>query len=284
MSDMLDLRTNAAWERLAALPDDDIPLLEACLLIARDEYPELDVASYEARLQQHVEALYPRVRAQSDTRGQLAELNRYLFLELGFTGNQQDYYDPRNSYLNDVFDRRLGIPISLGIIQIELARRLGLGLEGVSFPGHFLVRLPMEGGLLVLDPYHQGRSIDAEELKARARPHLGGGDIDDQQLLDILAPAGHRTIIVRMLRNLKSLYSEREAWDKALRCADRLVRLDPTQPEESRDRGLFYLKLGHGAAARVDLARYLAQKPQAGDTETVRLALIEAGATSGRLN
>jgi regulator of sirC expression with transglutaminase-like and TPR domain len=284
MSDMLDLRTNAAWDRLAALPDEDIPLLEACLLIARDEYPQLDVASYEARLQQHVEALSPRVQAHSDTRGQLAELNRYLFLELGFAGNQQDYYDPRNSYLNDVFDRRLGIPISLGIIQIELARRLGLGLEGVSFPGHFLVRLPMEGGLLVLDPYHQGRSIDAEELKARARPHLGGGDIDDQQLLDILAPAGHRTIIVRMLRNLKSLYSEREAWDKALRCADRLVRLDPAQPEESRDRGLFYLKLGHGAAARVDLARYLAQRPQAGDTESVRLALIDAGTTAGRLN
>ncbi len=284
MTSMSDLRTSATWEHIAQLPDEQIPLLHACLVIARDEYPRLDVDLYEAQLQQHVDELTPRIAANADTRLQLAELNRYLFQELGFSGNQQDYYDPRNSYINDVFDRRLGIPISLGIIQIELARRLGLPLEGVSFPGHFLVRLPMEGGLLVLDPYHQGRSIDAEELKLRARPHMGGSAIDDQQLLSILAPAGHREILVRMLRNLKSLYSEREAWDKALRCADRLVRLDPSQAEESRDRGLFYLKMGHTAAAREDLAHYLVQRPQAGDAESVRLALIEAGSQPVRLN
>ncbi len=280
---MLDLRTDAAWDRLAQLPDDDIPLLQASLLIARDEYPELDVASYEAQLQSHVAELAPRMAAQPDTRRMLAELNRYLFQEQGFCGNQQDYYDPRNSYLNDVFDRRLGIPISLGIIQIELARRLGLPLEGISFPGHFLVSLPMEGGLLVLDPYHQGRSIDAEELKLRARPHMGG-DIDDQQLLDILAPAGHRAILVRMLRNLKSLYTERETWDKAVRCADRLVRLDSTQAEESRDRGLLYLKIGHMSAAREDLSRYLKERPQADDVQSVRLALIDTGSRPARLN
>jgi len=284
MDGMSDLRTDAAWDRLAALPDDEIPLLQAGLLIARDEYPQLDVASYQAELDRHVEALAPRLAAQPNTRGQLAELNRYLFQEQGFTGNQQDYYDPRNSYLNEVFDRRLGIPISLGIIQIELARRLGLQLEGVSFPGHFLVRLPMEGGLLVLDPYHQGRSIDADELKLRARPHLGGTDIDDQQLLDILAPAGHRAILTRMLRNLKGLYAEREVWDKALRCADRLVRLDAAQTEEIRDRGLYYLKLGHVSAGRTDLSRYLAQRPQADDVDAVRNALIEAGSRPTRLN
>ena len=284
MTSMNDLRTSTTWEHIAQLPDEQIPLLHACLVIARDEYPELDVDLYEAQLQQHVDELTPRIAANSDTRAQLAELNRYLFQELGFTGNQQDYYDPRNSYINDVFDRRLGIPISLAIIQIELARRLGLPLEGVSFPGHFLVRLPMEGGLLVLDPYHKGRSIDADELKLRARPHMGGSAIDDQLLLSILAPAGHREILVRMLRNLKSLYSEREAWDKALRCADRLVRLDSTQVEESRDRGLFYLKMGHTSAAREDLAHYLAQRPQAGDAESVRLALIDASTQPARLN
>ncbi len=281
---MTDLRSDGAWEQLARLPDEDIPLLQAALLIARDEYPGLDPKAYEAELDRHVAEVAPRLAEQTDTRGRLAELNRYLFHELGFSGNQQEYYDPRNSYLNEVLDRRLGIPISLGIIQIELARRVGLPLEGVSFPGHFLVRLPMEGGLLVLDPYHQGRSIDAEELKLRARPHLGGGDIDDQQLLDILAPAGHRAILVRMLRNLKALYSEQEVWDKALRCADRLVRLDPTQLEETRDRGLFYLKVGHMAAAREDLSRYLTQRPQAGDAASVRMALIDSGTQSARLN
>lgn len=284
MDDMTDRQTSRHWDRLAGMADDAIPLLHASLLIAQDEYPDLDVASYEAELERHVDALAPRIEAQASTHGQLAELNRYLFQEQGFTGNQQDYYDPRNSYLNEVFDRRLGIPISLAVIQIELARRLGLPLEGVSFPGHFLVRMPVDGGLLVLDPYHQGRSIDAEELKLRARPHLGGNDIDDQQLLAILAPAGHRAILMRMLRNLKGLYAEREVWDKALRCADRLVRLDPSQTDEVRDRGMLYLRIGHVDAARTDLASYLAANPQAEDGEQVRLSLIDAGSGPARLN
>jgi regulator of sirC expression with transglutaminase-like and TPR domain len=283
MADMNLLR-NDPWDALSSLPDEEIPLLPAALLIARDEYPSLDTTAYEAELARHVAALAPRVEAAPDTHAKLAELNRYLFQEQGFSGNQNDYYDPRNSYLNDVFDRRLGIPISLGVIQIELARRLGIALEGISFPGHFLVRLPVEGGILVLDPYHQGRSVDAEELKLRARPHLGGRDIDDQQLLDILAPAGHRAILMRMLRNLKGLYVEREVWDKALRCADRLVRLDPSQPEELRDRGQLYLKVGHVGAARQDLGRYLAQCPQAEDAESVRSALVDTGARPMRLN
>lgn len=275
---------NDEWDALSALGDDEIPLLRATLLIARDEYPELDIGAYESICNDYERALRPRVDALHDTQPRLAAINRYLFDELGFSGNQQDYYDPRNSYLNDVLDRRLGIPISLGVVQMELARRMGVPLEGVSFPGHFLVRLPVEGGLLVLDPYHKGRSVDAHELKLRAKPHLGGNDIDDQQLLQILTPATHRAILMRMLRNLKGLYSERETWDKALRCADRLVRLDPSQAEEVRDRGMLYMKVGYGKGARNDLARYLRLKPDADDVDQVRAALIEAGGSSGRLN
>lgn len=272
------------WEHLIQLPDEHIPLLSAVLLIARDEYPDLDAGHYETQIAHHAQTLAVRLGDQAEPRARLAELNRYLFQEQGFAGNQQDFYDPRNSYLNDVLDRRLGIPISLGILQMELARRLGLDLAGVSFPGHFLVRMPVEGGLLVIDPYHQGRSLDAEELKLRARPHLGGNDIDDQQLLDILAPAGHRSILARMLRNLKAVYAEREAWDKAVRCADRLVQLDPTQPEELRDRGLYYLNMGHRLAAQRDLGTYLRLHPQAEDGDSVRELLIDAGATPMRLN
>jgi regulator of sirC expression with transglutaminase-like and TPR domain len=272
------------WDHLAALGDDEIPLLRATLLIARDEYPDLDIEAYESICRDYESQLKPHIDALHDDQPRLAALNRFLFDELGFSGNQQDYYDPRNSYLNDVMDRRLGIPISLGVIQMELARRMGVPLEGVSFPGHFLVRLPVDGGLLVLDPYHKGRSVDAHELKLRAKPHLGGNDIDDQQLLQILAPATHRAILMRMLRNLKGLYSERETWDKALRCADRLVRLDPSQAEEVRDRGQLYLRVGHGKGARADLARYLKLKPDADDIDSVRAALIEAGGSSSRLN
>jgi regulator of sirC expression with transglutaminase-like and TPR domain len=272
------------WDALSALDDDEIPLLRATLLIARDEYPDLDIVEYESKCDAYEHELRPRIEAIEGTQPRLAAINRYLFDDLGFSGNQQDYYDPRNSYLNDVLDRKLGIPISLGVIQMELARRMGVPLEGVSFPGHFLVRLPVEGGLLVLDPYHKGRSVDAHELKLRARPHLGGNDIDDQQLLQILAPATHRAIMMRMLRNLKGLYSEAEAWEKALRCADRLVRLDATQSEEIRDRGMLYLKLGHGKGARSDLTRYLQLKPDADDIDSVRTALIEAGGSTSRLN
>jgi regulator of sirC expression with transglutaminase-like and TPR domain len=272
------------WDELSALGDDEIPLLHATLLIARDEYPDLDIAAYESMCRGYEEQLRPRVEALEGTQPRLAAINGFLFDELGFTGNQQDYYDPRNSYLNDVMDRKLGIPISLGVLQMELARRMGVPLEGVSFPGHFLVRLPVEGGLLVLDPYHKGRSVDAHELKLRAKPHLGGNDIDDQQLLQILAPATHRAILMRMLRNLKGLYSERETWDKALRCADRLVRLDPNQADELRDRGMLYLRMGHGKGARIDLARYLHLKPEADDIDHVRASLIEAGGSMGRIN
>lgn len=277
-------RQTAEWDALSTLPDEDIPLLRATLMIASDEYPELDIAAYESICSGYERELAPQLAALDDTQARLARINRYLFDELGFAGNQNDYYDPRNSYLNDVLDRKLGIPISLGIVQMELARRMGVPLEGVSFPGHFLVRLPVDDGLLVLDPYHKGRSIDAHELKLRARPHLGGNDIDDQQLLQILAPASHRAILTRMLRNLKGLYVERETWDKALRCADRLVRLDPDGADELRDRGQLYARLGHGGAARSDLARYLQMRPEADDVDAMRVALIEAGASTQRLN
>ena len=275
---------NDSWEALSALGDDEIPLLLAALLVARDEYPDLDIAAYEALCDRYEQELTPRIEALEGAQPRLAAINRYLFDDLGFSGNQQDYYDPRNSYLNDVLDRKLGIPISLGVIQMELARRMGVPLEGVSFPGHFLVRLPVDGGLLVLDPYHKGRSIDAQELKLRARPHLGGNDIDDQQLLQILSPASHRAILARMLRNLKGLYAERETWDKALRCADRLVRLEPNGGDEVRDRGQLYARLGHWSAAREDFARYLHLRPEAADVDAVRNALIDAGSLGSRLN
>jgi regulator of sirC expression with transglutaminase-like and TPR domain len=280
---MNERRQHDDWDALAALSDEEIPLLRAALLIARDEYPDLDIAAYESLCDGFERDLRPRIEKVEEVQPRLAAVNRFLFDELGFSGNQQDYYDPRNSYINDVLDRKLGIPISLGVIQMDMARRMGLPLEGVSFPGHFLLRLPVDGGLLVLDPYHKGRSVDAQELKMRARPHLGGNDIDDQQLLQILTPASNRAILMRMLRNLKGLYSEREAWDKALRCADRLVRLDPEQADEIRDRGMLYLRLGHGKGARNDLARYLQLKPEADDIDNVRGSLIEAGGAS-RLN
>src|SRR5690606_39728457 len=124
----------------------------------------------------------------------------------GYTGNHDEYYDPRNSYLNEVFDRRLGNPISLAMVQMEVTRRLGLPLDGVSFPGHFLVRLPVDDGVLVMDSFNRGRPLDEDELRERAQAHLGGRAPDDEVLSWILNPASIRAILVRVLRNLHAVY------------------------------------------------------------------------------
>ena len=169
-------------------------------------------------------------------------------------------------------------------MQIELARRLDVPLQGVSFPGHFLVRLPLDEGIVVLDPFQKGRSLDAAELRRRARTHLDTHDIDDARLARMLEPASHRAILTRMLRNLKGVYAEREQWDKALRCCDRLLTLDSHQPGEYRDRGQFYLKIDHVRAASEDLRRYLALVPQADDADAIALQLTELGSVLPRLN
>ena len=272
------------WNALAAYGDDELPLLDTALLIARDEYPQLDAGQYADTLQRYARELAPRIPDDAEVPAKLTAINRYLFEEQGFAGNTAQYDDPRNSYVNEVFDRKLGIPISLALVQIELSRRLGLPLDGISFPGHFLVRLPVDGGILVMDPYNRGRPVSAEELKERALPHLDGQSLDDNQLVQILAPATHRMILARMLRNLKGLYLERADWERLARTADRLLKVSPDAAEAWRDRGLAYHELGYAKGAREDLARYLQMLPQADDGEAVRSILVELGRAPARLN
>ena len=272
------------WNALAGLGDDELPLLDTALLIARDEYPDLDARAITAQVETYAATLRPRVDGDVDLPSRLTAINRYLFEEIGFAANVDQYDDPRNSYLNEVVDRKLGIPISLAVVQMEVTRRLGMPLDGISFPGHFLVRLPVDDGILVLDPYNKGRPVSADELRERASPHLGGQAPDDQQLLQILAPATHRMILMRMLRNLKGLYVESGDWERVARSADRLLKLSPDTAEAVRDRGLAYRELGHAKGAREDLARYLQLLPEADDADAVRVALIELGAGSIRLN
>ncbi|HIY71716.1 MAG TPA: SirB1 family protein [Candidatus Luteimonas excrementigallinarum] len=273
-----------AWNTLASLDDADIPLLGTALLIARDEYPDLEPRCYEQMLAHHVEQLRPRIEAIDPWPMRMLAINEYLFDELGYSGNHEEYYDPRNSYLNEVFERRLGIPISLAVVQIEVARRLDMPLEGISFPGHFLVRLPVDDGMLVMDPFNRGRPLDAEELRERIQPHLSGTHIDDQALHQVLNPASHRSILMRMLRNLHGLYAQEEDWARAVRCADRILSLAPDNPAALRDRGMGYLHLGHRHGARVDLGRYLTLDPDADDASQVHESLADASSGSARLN
>ena len=264
------------WSALAGLADDQVPLLGSALLIAHDEYPDLDPAACDALVEAHVTSLRLEVGRIDNAPMKMQAINHRLFNELGYAGNHDEYYDPRNSYLNEVLTRRLGNPISLAVIQMEVARRLGVALDGVSFPGHFLVRLPVEDGVLVMDPFNRGRPLNADELRQRARPHFGE-DVPDEALLQILDPAPPRAILVRMLRNLHGLYAESGDWGRAVRCTDRILRLLPDNAEALRDRGLGYSELGHTAGALRDLGRYLQTNPDADDAEAVRHRLVEQG-------
>lgn len=263
------------WHALASLEDQKLPLLGTALLIARDEYPGLDADIYDTLLHSHAGHLRAEIDALDAWPLKMQAINRHLFDEIGYAGNHDQYYDPRNSYLNEVFERRLGNPISLALVQMEVARRVGVPLDGVSFPGHFLVRLPVDDGVLVMDPFNGGRPLDVDELRERAKPHLGGDAPDDEALGHILSPASHRGMLTRMLRNLHGVYVEQGDWERAVRCADRILKLSPTSAEALRDRGLGYLKLGHMHGARQDLARYLQLNPAASDRDSLRERLVD---------
>lgn len=272
------------WNALHRIPDSELPLMETALLIARDEYPDLDAGSYLAKVAHYADNLRSALSENLDIPSKLTAINHYLYRELGFSGNEDHYEDPRNSYLSDVLDRKLGIPISLAVVHIDIMRRIGLPLEGISFPGHYLVRLPVDDGILVLDPFNQGRPVSIEELRERVIPHMDGQAPTDSQLFQILAPASSRTTLMRMLRNLQAIYQQKDDHERIARCADRQLKLTPDLPEPLRDRGLSYAAMGHSKGAVQDLTRYLHLRPDAEDADSVRQQLIENSGIKTRLN
>ena len=208
---------NSTTERLKELlnrPEEEMSLAEAALLIAQDEYPNLDINAYLQRLDDLSRDVSARLSPGAPPENIIAAMNNLLFQEEGFAGNEKNYYDPRNSFLNDVLDRRLGLPITLSIVYIEVGQRLGLSLKGVSFPGHFLVKLKLEQGRVVLDPYSGGVSLSEQEL--RNRLHQSYGDQLDVPLDRLLASAGKKHILTRLLHNLKAIYLHTEEFTKTL--------------------------------------------------------------------
>lgn len=270
------------WSSLSGTADAAIPLFACALLIALDEYPTLDVARCDAALQSHATHLQVEVSAIEHAPLKMQAINRHLFEEAGYAGNHDTYYDPRNSYLNAVIERRLGNPIMLAVVQMEVARRLGVSLDGISFPGHFLVRLPVGNGMLVMDPFDGGRPLAIDELRSRVSPHMDGGPPNDDTLARLLRPATPRMMLMRMLRNLHGTYAEAEDWMRAVRCADRLLALSPGAPDALRDRGLGYLALGHVTGAREDLGHYVVRYPDAADVDAVRAQLVQVGRARDR--
>jgi len=237
-------------------PDDRIDLAEAALLIAREEYPELEVGAYLRRLDELAATARPSVNPDSPAAEQVAQLNRFMFVERGFAGNRDNYYDPRNSYLNEVLDRRTGIPISLSLVYAEVAQRLDLPVYGVSFPGHFLVKYVGTSEIIV-DPFF-GMVITRQECWQRLHGIYGSKARLEPRML---RPASHREILVRLLSNLKQIYVDTADFDRALACVDRILLLQPDDARELRDRGILYQRLECYAAALRDFERYLRLAP-----------------------
>jgi regulator of sirC expression with transglutaminase-like and TPR domain len=278
-------KTEGRWAQMSQADAAADDLAEGALLIAAHEYPDLDVGAWLQRLQELAATLRRRLRPDITPAETLIALNHYLFDELGFRGNAADYYDPRNSYLNDVIDRRLGIPISLSVLYIAVGRCLGLPLEGLSFPSHFLVKCALRTGVLVLDPYGRGASLGADDLRRR----LGGEadekiEADSSLLQTMLRTASTAEILARMLRNLRAIYLHHGDVAKALWAADRILSLLPDAAAEYRERGLIYLELECVRAALSDFVRYAQLAPQAADAEGLAATIADLQQRAARLN
>ena len=278
---MEDSSSRKQFARVLACPDDAVDLAEAALLIACEEYPALDLPHYLARLDGMAQSVRQRISPAARADRAVAALRRYLFEEEGFRGNEQDYYDPRNSFLNEVIDRRTGIPITLSVVYIEVARRAGLRAVGVGLPGHFLVRVSGGGADLLVDPYHGGIALSEGDCQERLNRIYGGRLKVDAAML---APCGPKALLARMLRNLKAIYLKSGDHERALAIVDLLLRVNPHSGEDLRDRGLVYAALDCYTLAARDLEAWADLFPGAPEAADLRQRAAEFRVKAARVN
>ena len=258
-------------------------LARGALEIARIAYPDLEPDVYLARLDELAAGARMNTSAGMPPDAVALAVGEHLFRTCGFLGNTDDYYDPRNSFLNQVLDRRRGIPISLSVVFIEVSRRLGLDVEGVGFPGHFLVRVSGEHGALLLDPFFGGRPVNDDELIERLRAMPGGRHVHALPP-DAVRAASTPEVLARMLRNLLRVYVDRSDLPRALAAVDLILVLAPDSPDELRTRAALYERLDCAAAALTDLRRYLELAPAAPDADDVRTRLLRLAKTTPTLH
>jgi regulator of sirC expression with transglutaminase-like and TPR domain len=264
-----DMDVSESRRRFAALierPHGEFRLAEGALLIALEEYPALDVQTYLRRLDAMAEVVSSRLGLEIDPQPIVAQLNAYLFDEQGFHGNQEQYYDTRNSFLNEVIERKTGIPITLAVVYIELARQVGLPIVGVGMPGHFLVRYSAQPTVFWIDPYYQGKLLSQEDCQQRLTAMYGQRLAWDDAYVQ---PVSDHAILQRMLYNLKAIYVEQGDHRRALGVVERLLLLRPDMLTEVRDRGLLQAQLGSLEAALDDLQHYLQLSPEAPDASLI---------------
>lgn len=254
--------------------DDAIPLFEAGLLIAQNADPQLDLAAIQADVDTLAARLRQRLPSDVSSIQKLRMLNHFFYRDLGFACNTNDYYDPDNSYLHQVLRRRLGIPISLALIYIELANQIGLEVKGVAFPGHFLMKLSLQSGDIIIDPVN-GASLSREELEEMLAPYFEKSFEQSEypsarSIGHFLQTASARIILTRVLHNLKAIFGEARNWERLISVQNYLVALLPGDIAERRDRGMAYANYGHPQQALKDLEEYLEKCAGAPDAEQIR--------------
>jgi len=275
----------SSLESFAQLVDQGrspLPLLEAVASLAVDAYPDSDPAVSVAAVGRLGQRLSQRIAADMSPLHRLRLLNHLLFEEQGFRGNVESYDEADNSYLNRVLERRTGIPISLSVVYAAIGRAIGLKLVGINFPGHFLVKLPLNEGALLIDVFAGGVVLSEAELRRRLNSVFDGDP--PRPLEAYLHAASEREVLTRWLHNLKRIHAQAGDWEQMLKVADRLVILRPDSCEELRDRALAYEQLECPRAAAGDLAQYLARRPDAVDAGEVRKRLSELQRSANRLN
>jgi regulator of sirC expression with transglutaminase-like and TPR domain len=257
------------FSRIASLPDEQVDLAEAALLIARVEYPELDIQHQLGLLDSLAAAAARRIDVNAEPLVAINQLSEYLFDEVGFSGNEEDYYDPRNSFLNDVLLRRIGIPITLSLVCIEVGRRLGIQLIPIGMPGHLLIR-HCDLSDWFIDPFHGGILLSQEECQQRLQ-HIAQATIPWDA--SYLIPLNNREFVTRMLMNLKGIYLQQKDYSRTLSTLDLLVLIRTDSKVDLRDRGAVYFRLRRYQDALEDLQTYLSSTAPAKDTESVERLL-----------
>lgn len=277
----LPFEVPSTLDYFSALVQDDehFPLLEAAASLAQDEYPEVDVQQVLGDVDQLLARVGRRLPVDAPALQRLRALSQFFYRDMGFGGNVNNYYDPDNSFISVVLKTRRGIPISLAVLWLELAQGLELEVCGVGFPGHFMVKVTLPEGQVVMDPFN-GQSLSREELVERLEPYQRARGLVGEFEVPLglyLQPCPPRDILARMLRNLKEIHRTAEDWPRLLAVQERLVRLLPDTWEELRDRGLVLAELGDVSRAAQDLADYLFRQPKASDHAAMRARLAELG-------
>ena len=263
-------RENFAQE--VSLADEEIDLAKAALYLAQEETPTLELETYLGQLEewaQQVQALLPEERYPLRV---IQCINQVLYDDLGFVGNEENYYDPRNSFLNEVMERRTGIPITLALVYLEVARRIDFPMVGIGMPGHFLIRPEFKNAGIFVDAFHKGEVLFPEDCEQRLQEIFGQPVTLDDQFLEAVTK---KEFLARMLTNLKLIYINQQDLHRALGVIERLLLIFPDAIREQRDRGLLHYQLGDNQTAIADLKTYVAHFPDASDSSMIQMLISE---------